>query len=117
MKKNLASFNGSPIEPEKDLAEDRWALFFSQTAKISWVELAPLFARGQVVRIADSLDLVAAAVAVAEDDKTQVARWMSCHQFGLLDVATARQWSEDTPSLWAVVVNPWVLVQERTGDS
>ncbi len=104
------------LQPAGDLSEDRWALFLSQTAKISWPELAPLFARGQVVHVADGLDLIAAAVAVAEDDKNQVAHWMAQQQFGLLDVATAKRWAQGEPNLWAVVVNPWVLVQQRGAD-
>lgn len=104
-------------QPIGDLSEDRWALFLSQTAQIAWAELAPLFARGQVIQVSGSIDLIAAAVAVAEDDKTQVARWMAQHQFGLLDVPTAKRWAQGTPDLWAVVVNPWVLVQQRVSDA
>jgi hypothetical protein len=100
-------------QPAGDLSEDRSAWFLSQTAKIGWHELAPLFARGQVIHVADRLDLIAAAVAVAEDDKTQVAHWMAQQMFGLLDVATAKCWAQGEPNLWAVVVNPWVLVQRR----
>jgi hypothetical protein len=100
-------------QPAGDLSEDRWALFLSQTAKIDWHELAPLFARGQVIHVADNIDLISAAVAMAEDDKTQVADWMAQQMFGLLDVATAKRWVQGEPNLWAVVVNPWVLVQRR----
>jgi len=100
-------------QPIGDLSEDRWALFLSQTAQIAWADVAPLFARGQVIQVADSVDLIAAAVALAEDDKTQVAQWMAQHRFGLLDVATAKCWAQGEPNLWAVVVNPWVLVQQR----
>lgn len=104
-------------QPIGDLSEDRWALFLSQTAQISWAEVAPLFARGQVIQVSDSIDLIAAAVAVAEDDKTQVAQWMAQHQFGLLDLSTAKRWAQGEPNLWAVVVNPWVLVQQQVLDA
>lgn len=100
--------------PDAEMTEaERWALFAGQTARIEWAELAPLFARGQVVVVDSSLDLVDVAVAVATDNKSLVAQWMQAKQFGLLDTQTALYWSEGTQPLWAVVVNPWVLVQIR----
>ncbi|MGC8698448.1 MAG: DUF2288 family protein [Halothiobacillus sp.] len=31
-------------------------------------------------------------------------------------MATAKRWAQGEPNLWAVVVNPWVLVQQRGAD-
>ena len=93
--------------------QDRYALFLSQTAHISWDELAPLFARGQVIEVAETLDLILVAVAMAEDHAAQVGQWMAQQQLGLLDVSTAKHWAATQPNLWAVVVNPWMLVQQR----
>lgn len=93
---------------------DRWALFFGQTAPIGWAEIEPFFARGQVIHVGSSLDLVEVAVAVAEDDKSRVANWMASGGFGLLPTEIARHWSSDAADLWGVVVTPWVLIQDRS---
>lgn len=93
---------------------DRWAMFLGQTAPIRWLEIEPFFARGQVIHVGSTLDLVDVAVAVAEDDKTRVADWMSAGAFGLLATETAREWVSGNSDLWGVVVTPWVLVQDRS---
>lgn len=93
---------------------DRWALFMGQTAPIGWTEIEPFFARGQVIHVGSGLDLVAVAIAVAEDDKAHVSEWMSSGDFGLLATQTARHWVSGMADLWGVVVTPWVLVQDRS---
>lgn len=84
-----------------------------QTARVAWPELERHFARGVVVRVAGELDLVAVASCFANDDKPAVERWISEGRVQHLDTETARRWSEGDPDLWAVVVAPWVVVQER----
>lgn len=86
----------------------------AETARVSWGEIERLFGAGKVVRVAQGLDLVAVAQAFADDDADTLRAWMASEQVGLLDDATAQRWStEDSADLWAVVVRPWVLVQER----
>jgi hypothetical protein len=103
-----------PLSETGDAPMDRWAMFLGQTAPIGWTEIEPFFARGQVIHVGSSLDLVEVAVAVAEDDKSRVADWMSSGDFGLLATETARHWVSDTADLWGVVVTPWVLIQDRS---
>lgn len=88
----------------------------AETARVSWAELERLFAAGKLIKVGASLDLIAVAQAMAEDDADTVRNWMQADLLGQLDDATAERWARltQTPSpLWAVVVNPWVLVQER----
>ncbi|ANJ66546.1 hypothetical protein A9404_03375 [Halothiobacillus diazotrophicus] len=101
------------LSPDDLTPEERWSLFAGQTARIEWRELAPLFARGQVVLVDPALDLVDVAVAVADDNKSLVESWMQKAQFGLLDTKTAGTWAEGHTPIWAVVVHPWVLAQAR----
>ncbi|WP_407275134.1 DUF2288 domain-containing protein [Halothiobacillus sp. DCM-1] len=101
-----------PALPEQE--EDRRAFFLGQTAPLAWAELAPFFARGQVVEIAASLDLIEVALAMVADDSPRVQSWMAANQLAVLSTETARQWSQGQHTLWALVVNPWVLVQART---
>ncbi len=89
----------------------------AETARISWPELERLFAAGKVVKVASGLDLIDVAQAMARDDAQAVKSWMQAGQLGQLDDATAGRWatlSSNPSPLWAVVVNPWVLVQERS---
>ena len=85
----------------------------TETARISWQELEVHFARGVVIKVASDLDLVEVAVGFANDDKPAVERWITAGQVEHLGVETARDWSGRDPELWAVVVAPWVVVQER----
>jgi len=95
-----------------------YAKLLGETAAITWQELQPIFARGALLRVADDCDLIEAALAVAQDDHAKVAQWMENGQLGRLEVEQAQDWLARDPELWAVVVAPWVLVQERaTGPS
>lgn len=84
-----------------------------ETAAISWQELQPFFARGAVLRVEGGLDLVAVAEALAEDDKGRIVPWLASGELRKLEVLGAEDYLARDPQLWAVVVAPWVLVQER----
>ncbi|MDP3845594.1 MAG: DUF2288 domain-containing protein [Pseudomonas sp.] len=90
-----------------------YAKLLGETARISWAELQPFFARGALLWVSAELDLVAVAVAVAQDDKASIAAWLAATQVGKLEAVQASDWLERDPPLWTVVVAPWVLVQER----
>ena len=76
-----------------------------QTARVAWPELERHFARGVVIEV---------ATCFANDDKAAVERWTNEGRVQHLDTETARRWSNGITGLWAVVIAPWVLVQERT---
>lgn len=84
-----------------------------ETAKISWTELERFFARGMLLRVARDLDLVSVAVAIAADDTQQVVQWLSAGLVERVQSETAADFAARDPELWAVVVSPWVCVQER----
>ncbi len=84
----------------------------TETARIGWMEIQRFFAKGQVFIVAPELDLIDTAARIIHDDKGTVEKWL---QEGLLVQATtddAKRWNEIDPDLWAVVVAPWILVQE-----
>lgn len=98
------------------MSDDRSTLYaklLGETAAISWQELQPFFARGVVLQVAAGLDLVEVATATSLDEKAQVADWLGSGQLIRLEAEQAQDWHARDPSLWAVVVAPWVLVQER----
>lgn len=84
-----------------------------ETAAITWEELQPFFARGAVLRVEGTQDLVAVAAALAEDDKRRIVHWLASGDLRKLEVLDAEDYLARDPQLWAVVVAPWVLVQER----
>jgi hypothetical protein len=85
----------------------------AETAKIGWPELERFFARGILLHVARDLDLVSVAEAIASDDTTQVTQWLSAGLVERLQAETAADFAARDPDLWAVVVSPWVCVQER----
>ena len=95
-----------------DDASTLYAKLLGETAAITWQELQPFFARG-ALQVAGEADLVEVAVAVAEDDQAKVAAWLTGGQLAKMPAEQAQDWLERDPDLWAVVVAPWVLVQER----
>ncbi len=84
-----------------------------QTARVYWQELETHFARGVVVAVDGDLDLVEVATCLANDDKLAVEQWIHDGRVQHLSMATAKDWAARDPDLWAVVVAPWVVVQER----
>ncbi len=86
-----------------------------ETARISWQQLQPFFARGALLRVESGLDLVEVAAALAEDDSARVGQWLASQQLATLDASLAQDILQRDPELWAVVVAPWVVMQERSG--
>jgi len=83
-----------------------------ETGRLAWAELQPHFARGNVIRVGADLDLVNVGVALARDDRASVARWKSDDAVRAATDDDARRWQAANQSFWALVVAPWVLVQE-----
>ena len=95
--------------------ETLYADLVGQTAKIDWSEIERFFAKGQILRIAPSLDLVEVAFAMIRDRTEPVAAWRDAGDLDALDTDTARRWAGGDVTLWAVVTPPWILVQETDG--
>lgn len=92
---------------------DLYARLLAETARISWAELMPLFAKGVVLGVASEQDLVTVAELIINDDKKQVSALMQQKALQNLSDERALDYAQRDPELWAVVVAPWVLVQER----
>lgn len=84
-----------------------------ETGRITWKELGFFFARGRVVQVADTLDLIEVATALAQDDMQRFSGWAERKHVQILPDAIAKEWAADDSQLWAVVVAPWVVVQKR----
>ena len=84
-----------------------------ETARLPWTELLKHFAAGNVVWVANSLDLVDVAVRVSHDDKANISKWMNAGLLAKVSDQQAQSWLEANAELWAVVVSPFILVQQE----
>jgi hypothetical protein len=83
-----------------------------ETSQIAWNELQRFFASGSAVFVASSLDLIDVAYQFSIDNKDQVTLWMQNNQISLVSDQQALMWLEADTTVWAIVVKPWILVQE-----
>jgi hypothetical protein len=87
-------------------------LLNAQTGRLGWTELARYFARGLVVCVAPGEDLLAIAEVLIADDSAALTQMLEAGRLHRADDRDARRWEAQQSSFWAVVVAPWVLVQE-----
>jgi hypothetical protein len=62
--------------------------------------------------VGSGVDLVDVAYALEQDDVERVKQWTESKQLLPVSDQQARDWVNRDASLWAVVIKPWVLVQE-----
>jgi hypothetical protein len=97
----------------KETIEQLTARLNTETARISWQELEQHFARGILMTVSPALDLVLVGAHMIHDDKIVIDAWLETGELRKTTDDDARKWSVGEPVLWAVVVAPWVLVQEK----
>jgi hypothetical protein len=86
-----------------------------ETSRIHWHELQTYYARGQVVRVSPPVDLLEVAAELAADNTARFQQWLAEGGVGDVSPDQARAWYDRNAELWAVVIAPWVLVQDRSG--
>lgn len=94
--------------------EDITSELLLETVQIPWHDLQRFFASGNAIAVDESLDLIYVATQIIEDNASQIKKWMDA---GLVDVVKDSQatlWYEQDALVWALVVKPWVLVQEKS---
>lgn len=84
-----------------------------ETSQIAWTELQRYFASGAVLVIAPELDLVEVGFQMSKDNAAQIKQWLEQGQLAHVSDDLARQWLARDAMVWGVVVNPWLLVQDR----
>jgi len=85
-----------------------------ETSRIAWKELLRFFAAGTVIAVSEELDLVEVAIQISNDNKALIKQWMLEKRVNKVSDAQAKGWLETDTALWAVVVRPWILVQQIT---
>ncbi|MBT8149076.1 MAG: DUF2288 family protein [Pseudomonadales bacterium] len=83
-----------------------------ETAKVQWSELARFFAAGKTIYVAAGQDLLHVASAAIRDDHRLMQQLLEHGAVQLVSDQQAQQWHDKDASVWALVVAPWVLVQE-----
>lgn len=84
-----------------------------EASKIAWRELQGFFAAGKVIAVHVELDLIQVAVCLCNDDVKKVEQWTKVNRVAPVSDEQALRWYEQDAELWALVVKPWVLVQEK----
>ncbi|MDT8318186.1 MAG: DUF2288 domain-containing protein [bacterium] len=77
-----------------------------------WKVIRPHFLRGAIIIVAPELDLIDVAVKVAEDDTTAIKIWIEEGRLTKPFPEDAKIWEEEKKELSALVVDPFVLVQD-----
>ncbi len=86
----------------------------SETGYLGWSDLVRFFARGVVVKVDPSLDLVAVGKCMSIDDSDRLKAWLENGLVARASDDDARRWSAGSPTFLALVTAPWVLVQEKS---
>ena len=87
-----------------------------ETSQIPWHELQRFFASGLAIFVSKELDLVETAYQFSNDNKVQVEQWLKDEKVAPVSDAQALKWFEEDNEVWAVVVKPWILVQESSNE-
>jgi len=87
-----------------------------ETSQIPWHELQRFFASGLAITVDSSIDLIEVAYQFSLDNKAQVEQWIAEKKVVPVSDHQALQWYEDNATVWATVIKPWVLVQEKTDE-
>ncbi|MEE9333208.1 MAG: DUF2288 domain-containing protein [Granulosicoccaceae bacterium] len=98
---------------QKSQEQDVQTKLNGETAVIDWGELVKHFARGVVIKINPSLDLLEAADGLASDNVSLFEQWVAAGKLSRASDDDARDWTAREPKFWCVVTAPWVLVQEK----
>jgi hypothetical protein len=83
----------------------------SETAKIAWHELQKHFALGNVLAVAEGDDLIQVAIALHQDNSTQIQQWLDEKVLMEVSDQQALAWYECNATVWALVIPPFILVQ------
>lgn len=99
----------NPTDQSSDILRAKLNL---ETAQLGWPELERHFARGDVIKVVTGVDLIDAALLIAENNAAEAQAWLAGGRMARAEMGDAEDWHARQPMFWVVVVAPWVLVQE-----
>ncbi len=83
-----------------------------ETGKLTWPELEQFFAKGVIVCVDKKQDLIKIAAALAEDQTVKITELLETRIIKKPNIEQAKLWHQNRQAFWAVVVAPWVMIQE-----
>lgn len=83
------------------------------TARIRWNSLNQYDQIDAIVQVDAKLDLIEVACEFASDNSSQVKAWLEKSLVTRVGLEKATLWETQDTELWAVVVSPWILVQDK----
>jgi len=87
--------------------------FKRDLAEVTWRELKIHLQRDSVIIFSAEIDLIEAAVAVADDDKNRVESWLAAGQLGKPTDQQLKGWEGEADKLFRMlIVQPFILIQE-----
>ena len=98
------------LAPDDEIDKSKICL---ETAMIPWHDLQTFFAAGKVYEVSSELDLTEVALRFSRDDRLYAQTLIYEEKILTVSDDKALIWYEKNIQLWAVVVKPFVLVQEK----
>ena len=81
-------------------------------AEVCWKDLRIHLQRDALITLAEDLDLVSVATAVARDDKFQVEAWISAGQLSKPSAEQLDSWEQELEKPFRMlIVQPYILIQ------
>lgn len=103
----------SNFKSPTDLKQQVIADLHLETAKIPWTELQRFFAGGKLLLLDSGEDMLEVAASLVANDVERLEMLIKGELLFHPNDEQAKQWLADDAELWAVVLKPWVLVQEN----
>ncbi|MHC6224393.1 DUF2288 domain-containing protein [Pseudomonas sp. X10] len=96
-----------------DQTSTLYAKLLGETAIIEWKALERFWAKGDLIWVDPSLDLIEVAQAMAENRSETFANWRNAGTVGPVTAEQALDLQGRDPEIWAVVVSPFIVIQEK----
>lgn len=87
------------------------------TGVVDWEYLKPHFQAGALLYVDKSLNITEVGQALTDDDKDAVAGWLKSGDLVKPSEPHATWWQENPQEFTALVVSPFVLMQEVASDT
>lgn len=110
----MSDLDGGSQEKEDNTAEEQLTLkekLNLETAKISWKELELFFAKGNLLTVSAGQNLIDVAEQIASDKQNEIESLILSKNIEFATPSWVRENCSENPTLWAVVVAPYVVCQ------
>ncbi|HEN8709557.1 TPA: DUF2288 domain-containing protein [Pseudomonas putida] len=97
-----------------DQTSTLYAKLLGETATIEWKALERFWAKGDLIWVDPSLDLIAVAEVMAENRGEIFAKWRNDGIVGPVSAEQALELQTRDPEIWAVVVSPFIVIQVKS---